>query len=194
MAWVIRRTSAGGRVRHQGMYRDPSGRQRSAGNYSTERQALRAATRAEAAIESGTWFAREVWWPSLHLEPRTKAAYKSSNGGASRSRTSARSPPRPCGSIHSPRTCARMRRASNVRKGVARRHVVSAFDLGQHYMAVLNKSKVSMARLLLEERGSGPGARERVKAPFTRQSIKEAAVSRYEVLRLRDQHLPRRQP
>lgn len=89
MAWVIRRASAGGRVRYQGMYRDPSGRQRSAGNYSTERQALRAAGKAEAAIEAGIWFdvsagkvtfrvyAREVWWPSLHLEPTTKAAYKS---------------------------------------------------------------------------------------------------------------------
>jgi integrase len=89
MAWVIRRTSAGGRVRYQGMYRDPTGRQRSAGNYSTERQALRAAGKAEAAIDTGTWFdvsagkvtfrayAREVWWPSLHLEPTTKAAYKS---------------------------------------------------------------------------------------------------------------------
>lgn len=66
-----------------------AGRQRSAGNFSTERKALRAAVKAEAAIEAVYWFdvsagkvtfrafAREVWWPSLHLEPTTKAAYKS---------------------------------------------------------------------------------------------------------------------
>ena len=89
MAWVIRRTSAGGRVRYQGMYRDPAGRQRSAGSFSTARQALRAATKAEAAVEAGAWFdvtagkvtfrtyALEVWWASLHLELTTKAAYRS---------------------------------------------------------------------------------------------------------------------
>ena len=89
MAWLRQRRGPDGRVRYQGSYRDPSGRERSAGTFSTARQALRAATKAEAAIEAGTWFdvsagkvtfrayAREVWWPSLHLEPTTKAAYKS---------------------------------------------------------------------------------------------------------------------
>jgi Domain of unknown function (DUF4157) len=67
----------------------------------------------------------------------------------------------------------------NVRSGIARRHVVSAYDVGQHYMEVLNKAKVSMAKLLLEERGSGPNAKARVAAPITRVTIKEAALARY---------------
>lgn len=89
MAWVKRRPTPDGRVLHQGCYRDPSGRERSAGTFKTPRQALRAATKAEAAVESGTWFdasagkitfrryAEDVWWPSLHLELTTKAAYRS---------------------------------------------------------------------------------------------------------------------
>ena len=89
MAWVRERRSPDGRVRFQGSYRDPSGRERSAGTFSTERRALRAAAKAEAEIEAGTWFdvsagkvtfrsyALEVWWASLHVELTTKAAYRS---------------------------------------------------------------------------------------------------------------------
>lgn len=89
MAWLRERRTPDGRLRFQGAYRDPSGRERSAGTFSTRRQALRAATKAEAAIEAGTWFdvsagrvtfrtyALEVWWASLHVELTTKAAYRS---------------------------------------------------------------------------------------------------------------------
>jgi hypothetical protein len=67
----------------------------------------------------------------------------------------------------------------NVRKGIARRHVVSAHDMGSHYMDALNPKKVSEAKLLLEERGSITGARTPVRKPVTVATIKEAAINRY---------------
>jgi integrase len=75
--------------RYLGVYRDPSGRKRSAGSFATHRDALRAATRAEVQIGDGRWIDRQagritfetyvetVWWPSLNLEVSTKAAYRS---------------------------------------------------------------------------------------------------------------------
>lgn len=78
-----------GRIRYQGLYLDPSGHQRATGTYSTERQALRAANKAEAEVAAGAWFdvsagkitfrtyAKDVWWPSLHVELTTKAACRS---------------------------------------------------------------------------------------------------------------------
>jgi integrase len=75
--------------RYLGVYRDPSGRKRSAGSFATNRDALRAATRAEVKIGDGRWIDRQagritfetyvetVWWPSLNLEVSTKAAYRS---------------------------------------------------------------------------------------------------------------------
>jgi integrase len=71
------------------MYRDPTGRQRSAGTFSTRKAAEAAAAKAEGQMESGSWFdarpgrmtfrtyTEDVWWPSLHLELTTKAAYRS---------------------------------------------------------------------------------------------------------------------
>ena len=67
----------------------------------------------------------------------------------------------------------------NVAKGIARRHVVSAHDMGDHYMKVLNKLTVSAAKLLIEERGSITGARTPVKKPATVNSVKDAAIARY---------------
>jgi hypothetical protein len=68
----------------------------------------------------------------------------------------------------------------NVAKGIARRHIVSASDMGKHYMSVLNdkKHKVSAGKLLLEQRGSLPEARTPVRSP-TVVAIREAAVERY---------------
>jgi integrase len=89
MAFTRARRTADGRVRYQGLYRDPDGRQRATGTFSTERQAVRAAAKEEAKIEAGTWFdvtagritfreyALDIWWPSLHVELTTKAAYRS---------------------------------------------------------------------------------------------------------------------
>ena len=53
--------------------------------------------------------------------------------------------------------------------------------MGKHYMDVLNKkkNKVSAGKLLLEQRGSLPEARTPVRVPATIETIKEAAISRY---------------
>ena len=85
------------------------------------------------------------------------------------------------------------RRKINVRKGIARRHVVSAYDMGKHYMDVLNKkkNKVSAGKLLLEQRGSLPEARTPVGSrPRSRRSG-GGHQSLQQVLRLRQEHLPR---
>jgi integrase len=88
MPWVIARTAEDRSRRFQAMYRDPSGRQRSAGTYSSRRAAEQAGRRAEARVEAGTWIDRaagrisfrryveESWWPSRHLELSTKAGYR----------------------------------------------------------------------------------------------------------------------
>ncbi len=89
MAWVMKRRATDGTWRYLAAYRDPSGRKRSAGSFPTHRDALRAATQAEVKIGEGKWIDRQagrvtfetyvesVWWPSLHLEISTRAAYRS---------------------------------------------------------------------------------------------------------------------
>lgn len=89
MAWSRERVDSDGQRRHTGYYRDPEGRTRSAGTYTAERAALRAAQRHDAKVEDGTWLDRQagkitlrryvedVWWPSRHLEASTKAGYRS---------------------------------------------------------------------------------------------------------------------
>lgn len=67
----------------------------------------------------------------------------------------------------------------NVAKGIARRHVVSSHDMGEHYELILNKKKVSEAKILLEERGSITGARTPVAKPASPKTIAEAALKRY---------------
>ena len=71
------------------MYRDPSGRQRSAGTFTSERAALRAARRSESKVETGGWidqasgritfrdYVENVWLPSRHVEVSTLAGYRS---------------------------------------------------------------------------------------------------------------------
>jgi integrase len=71
------------------MYRDPSGRQRSAGTFTSERAALRAARRSESKVETGGWidqasgritfrdYVENVWLPSRHVEVSTRAGYRS---------------------------------------------------------------------------------------------------------------------
>lgn len=67
----------------------------------------------------------------------------------------------------------------NVRRGIARRHVVSAYDMGSHYMAVLNGKPVSAAKLLLEQRGSIDKARVTVAGRPTPKAVMQAALERY---------------
>jgi integrase len=88
MPWVTKRRGLTG-IRFIALYRDPSGRKRSAGTFGTEREARHAARRAESAVEGGSWFDRtsgkvtfrdyveQTWWPSRHLELSTKQSYRS---------------------------------------------------------------------------------------------------------------------
>jgi hypothetical protein len=62
---------------------------RSAGTFSSRRDAERAARRAEGKVEDGSWidptagritfrdYVENVWWPSRHLEVSTRAGYRS---------------------------------------------------------------------------------------------------------------------
>ena len=54
MAWVAERSGARGTA-YTGIYRDPDGNKRSAGTYTSRREALRAANREEQKVLSGTW-------------------------------------------------------------------------------------------------------------------------------------------
>jgi len=71
------------------LYRDPTGKQRSAGTFTSERAALRAGRRAESKVETGGWidqasgrvtfrdYVENVWLPSRHVEVSTMAGYHS---------------------------------------------------------------------------------------------------------------------
>src|SRR5665647_1033049 len=71
------------------LYRDPTGKQRSAGTFTSERAALRAGRRAESTVEIGGWidqasgritfrhYVEQVWLPSRHVEVSTMAGYRS---------------------------------------------------------------------------------------------------------------------
>lgn len=88
MPSVRKRVGATG-VRYIALYRDASDRQRSAGSFSSRREAERAGRQAENSLEAGTWIDRvsgrttfdeyveKVWWPSRHLEVSTRAGYRS---------------------------------------------------------------------------------------------------------------------
>ena len=89
MPSVRPRLTADGRRRYVALYRDPTGRQRSAGTFATERQAERAAHRSESTVETGAWistaagritfrdYVQQVWLPSRHVEVSTMAGYRS---------------------------------------------------------------------------------------------------------------------
>lgn len=89
MAWVKERITDDGDRRFVACYRDPEGRQRSAGTYSSRRAAERAANREDAKVRDGAWhdhsrgevtfaeYVETVWLPSKHVEVSTLAAYRS---------------------------------------------------------------------------------------------------------------------
>jgi integrase len=89
MAWVKVRKTNGGDRRFIACYRDPEGKERSAGTYSSRRAAERAGNREEAKVHQGTWhdhsrgqvtfadYVQTVWLPSKHVETSTLAAYRS---------------------------------------------------------------------------------------------------------------------
>src|SRR5829696_5070298 len=89
MVWIKTRTTDDGDTRFVACYRDPEGRQRSAGTYSSRRAAERAAHREEAKVRDGSWhdhsrgqvtfaeYVETVWLPSKQVETSTLAAYRS---------------------------------------------------------------------------------------------------------------------
>ncbi len=89
MAWIKERVTDDGDRRFVACYRDPEGRQRSAGTFSSRRAAERAANREEAKVRDGAWhdhsrgevtfaeYVETVWLPSKHVEVSTLAAYRS---------------------------------------------------------------------------------------------------------------------
>jgi integrase len=89
MAWVKQRVTDDGDKRFVACYRDPEGRQRSAGTYSSRRAAERAGNREEAKVREGSWhdhsrgqvtfaeYVHTVWLPSKQVETSTLAAYRS---------------------------------------------------------------------------------------------------------------------
>jgi integrase len=88
MAWTVARTGPRG-TRYKGGYRDPDGHVRSAGTFSTRREALRAAAIEEQKVHTGAWhdasrgeitfrdYVTTDWLPSKHVEATTKAGYRS---------------------------------------------------------------------------------------------------------------------
>ncbi len=89
MPSVRPRVTADGRRRYVALYRDPTGKQRSAGTYATERLAERASHRAESKVETGSWirpsagritfrdYVEDIWLPSRQVEVSTLAGYRS---------------------------------------------------------------------------------------------------------------------
>ena len=88
MPWIVERSGPRG-TRFVGRYRDPDGRQRSAGTFSTRREAQRAANREEQKVLAGSWhdsslgditfrdYVETEWLPNKHVEASTRAAYAS---------------------------------------------------------------------------------------------------------------------
>jgi integrase len=84
----VGRKAAEGALRFTACYRDPEGKERSAGTFSPRRAAVAAGRRAESTVETGTWinpaagritfrnYVEDVWWPSRHLEASTRASYR----------------------------------------------------------------------------------------------------------------------
>ena len=89
MAWIKTRVTDDSDKRFVGCYRDPEGRTRSAGTYSSKRAAERAAHREEAKVRERAWhdhsrgqvtfadYVETVWLPSKQVETSTLAAYRS---------------------------------------------------------------------------------------------------------------------
>lgn len=84
MAWVKERITDDGDKGFVACYRDPEGRQRSAGTFSSRRAAERAGNREEAKVREGAWndhsrgvvtfaeYVETVWLPSNHVETSTQ--------------------------------------------------------------------------------------------------------------------------
>lgn len=93
MSWKRTRTTSGGKIRHTGYYRDPSGQTRSAGTFTRVKDALDAADAQETLVARGEWVDPDVvvepqiqptlrwyvdnkWWRNRRLELSTRATYE----------------------------------------------------------------------------------------------------------------------
>jgi integrase len=87
VAWLKPRTKQDGTVQYTGMYRDLQGRERSAGTFSTKRQALREATKAEIGTQGRRpadpkrgrqtlrHYVEGEWLPNHRVEDSTRESY-----------------------------------------------------------------------------------------------------------------------
>lgn len=88
MGWLMERTGRAGRPAYTAMYRDLRGRKRSAGTFTSERQANRAWQSAEAALASGRVadprrsqqtlraYVDHEWFPNHVIEATTRESYR----------------------------------------------------------------------------------------------------------------------
>ena len=88
MGWVTERADADGKVRFMARYRDRRGRKRTAGTFTTERQAQRAWQRAERDQELGRigdpnrgrqtlrTYVEQQWFPNHRIEKTTRENYR----------------------------------------------------------------------------------------------------------------------
>jgi integrase len=88
VGWLMERSGRDGRPTYTAMYRDLRGRQRSAGTFTSERQANRAWQRAEAALASGRIpdprrgrqtaraYVEHEWFPNHVIEATTRESYR----------------------------------------------------------------------------------------------------------------------
>jgi phage-related protein len=70
-------------------------------------------------------------------------------------------------------------RKAKIRRGWARRHVVSSFDIARHYPKALLTKAWSAAKLVLEQRSSIVFARIEVKKPLSQENVVAGAKERY---------------
>jgi hypothetical protein len=88
VGWLKERPGRDGRTRYTALYRDLRGRERSAGTFTTERQATRAWQRAESQLEAGRVgdprrgrqtlrsYVQNGWLPNHVIEATTRETYR----------------------------------------------------------------------------------------------------------------------
>lgn len=88
MGWVRKRLGSDGRPQYQANYRDARGQVRTAGTYTTKRDAERAWLQRELLLSQGrlgaadtgrltfTRYVEEIWFPNHVLEPSTRESYR----------------------------------------------------------------------------------------------------------------------
>lgn len=88
MGWVRKHSTAAGKTRYTAIYRDARGNKRSAGTFSTKRDAERAWLQRELLLSQGRLgsadtgkltvarYVEDIWFPNHVLEPSTRESYR----------------------------------------------------------------------------------------------------------------------